>query len=67
MPYGTWTKGPSKAVQEHTAAAQVTDVSLAYLVVGLDRRHFAAEVLKAGLDRELDTKELSSIAANALL
>ena len=43
------------------------DVGLGYLVVGLDQHHSVAEVLKAGLDRQLDTGELPSIAAHSFL
>jgi len=43
------------------------DISLGYLVVGLHQHHPVAEVLEAGLDRQLDTRELPSIAAHALL
>ena len=54
-------------VQEDGAAAQMVDVDLGYLVVGLDEDHPVAEVFEAGLDRQLDTGELPSIAAHALL
>ena len=43
------------------------DISLGYLVVGLHQHHLVAEVLKAGLDHQLDTRELLSIAAHTLL
>ena len=43
------------------------DVGLGYLVVCLDQHHSVAEVLEAGLDRELHTVELLGSAAHALL
>ena len=43
------------------------DACLGYLVVGLDRHHSVAGVLEAGLDHQLDTGELPSTAAHALL
>ena len=46
---------------------KMIDVCLGYLAVGLDQHHLVAEVLEAGHDRQLDTKELLSIAAHALL
>ena len=55
------------AVQEDGAAPQMIDVGLGYLVVSLDEHHSVAEVLEAGLDRQLDIAELPSIAAHALL
>ena len=42
-------------VQEDGAAPQMIDVGLGYLVVGLNQHHSVAEVLEAGLDRQLDT------------
>ena len=33
---------------------QMIDVCLGYLVVGLDKQHSLAEVLEAGLDRQLN-------------
>ena len=46
---------------------KMIDVCFVYLVVGLEEHLSVAEVLKTGLDRQLDTGELSSIAAHALL
>ena len=43
------------------------DISLGYLVVSLHQHHPVAEVLKASLDRQLDTRELLSIAAHSFL
>ena len=43
------------------------DVGLGYLVVSLNQHHSNAEVFKAGLDRQLDSRELLSIDAHALL
>ena len=43
------------------------DISLSYLVVGLHKHDSVAEVFKASLDRQLDTRELISIARHALL
>ena len=42
------------------------DICPSYLVVRL-REHYLAEALEAGLDRQLDTRELPSIGAYALL
>ena len=42
-------------------------ISLSYLVVGLHQHDSVAKVLEAGLDRQLDTGELPSIARHALL
>ena len=53
--------------QEHGAAAKAIDVCRGYLAVGLDQHHFVAKALKASLDCELDTRELSSITTHALL
>ena len=58
---------PRNAARERRSAVQVTDVGLGYLVVGLDEHHSVVEVFQAGLDRQLDSRELSSIAAHALL
>ena len=55
------------AVQEDGAAPKMIDLSLGYLVVGLDQHHSVMEVLDAGLDRELHTAELPGIAAHGLL
>ena len=55
------------AAREDGAAPQIIDVGLGYLVVGLDKHHSVAEVLEAGLDRQLDTGELPSVGARALL
>ena len=52
------------AAREDRAAPRVINVDLSYHV-GLDKHHLAAEVLKAGLDCQLDTWELSSIVARA--
>ena len=46
---------------------QVTNVRLSYLIVGLDMYRSVTGVLEAGLVRQVHTKELSSIAAHALL
>ena len=43
------------------------DICLGYLVVGLHQHYLVAEVLKAGLNRQLDTGELPSIATHTLL
>ena len=60
-------KVPGYRVQEDGAAAQMVYVGLGYLVVSLNKDYPVAEVLKAGLDRQLDTGELPSIVAHALL
>ena len=38
------------------------DIRLSYLVVGLHQNDSVAKVLEAGLDRQLDTGELLSVA-----
>ena len=45
----------------------MVDVGLGYLVVSLNEDYLVVEVLEAGLDRQLDTREILSIAAHALL
>ena len=55
----------SNAAREWRSAAQVIDVRLSYLVVGLDHHYSVAEVLEAGLERHFDSRV--SIDAHALL
>ena len=52
---------------EQPPQKKTIDICLGYLVVGLDQQHLVVEVFEAGLDHQLDTRELPSIAAHALL
>ena len=55
------------AVEEARPTAQVVDVGLGRLVVGLDENLFVAECGQCGLRRQENSGELSCIARHALL
>ena len=46
---------------------KMIDVCFGYHPANLDEHHLVAKVPKAGLDRQLDSRELPSIVAQALL
>ena len=58
---------PSDAAQERRSATEMVDIRLNYLAVGLDEHHSALKMRRGCLDYQLDTGELSSIRAHALL
>ena len=60
-------EAPSDDVQKRRSAAQVIDIFVGYLVVRLNEHYSVAKVPEASLDRHLDTTELLSSAAHALL
>ena len=52
--------------QEDGAAPKMIDVCVGHLVLGLDEYHSVAELVEAGFDRELDTRELTSMVTKRL-
>ena len=58
---------PGDVVEEARPAAQVIDVGLGYLVVGLDENLLVTDCRQCGLHRQENSRELPCIARHALL
>ena len=58
---------PCDVVEEARATAQVVDVGLGHLVVGLDENLLVAKCRQCGLHRQENSRELSCIARHVLL